>query len=82
MNSSDAAPWFSALVNVALASVLAAHFRRRVKNRVATEAKAKAAYSWFCVGVGILAGFAVFPGATAPLTFTLGIYELHAPSRW
>jgi hypothetical protein len=76
MNSSDAALWFSALVNIALASVLAAYFRRRVKNRVATEARAKSAYSWLCVGVGIFAGFAVFLGATALLNLPVGHGEV------
>ena len=76
MKSSDAAIWFSVLVNIALASVLVAHFRRRVKNHVATEGKAKAAYSWLCVGGGIFSGFAVFLGTTALFNLPVGHGEV------
>jgi len=76
MDSSDAAFWFSALVNIALASVLAAHFRRRVKNHLATEAKAKAAYSWLCVGLGIFSGFAVFLGTIVLFNLPVGHGEI------
>src|SRR3569832_59976 len=76
MDSSDATFWFSTLVNIALASVLAAHFRRRVKSHAATEAKAKVAYSWLCVGLGIFSGFAVFLGTIVFFNLPVGHGEV------
>src|SRR3569832_1853314 len=76
MDSSDATFWFSTLVNIALASVLAAHFRRRVKSHAATEAKAKVAYSWLCVGLGIFSGFAVFLGTIVIFNLPVGHGEV------
>jgi|APLak6261661892_1056031.scaffolds.fasta_scaffold26887_2 uncharacterized membrane protein YdfJ with MMPL/SSD domain len=76
MNSSDIALCLSALVNIALASFLTAHFRRRVREQVTTESKAKTAYSWLCVGVGVFSGFAVFLGATTLLNLPVGHGEV------
>lgn len=76
MDSLDAALWFSALVNIALASALTAHFRRRVKKHPTTEAKAKAAYSWLCVGFAIFSGVAVFPGTIALFNLPVGHGEV------
>ena len=76
MNSSDPALWLSALVNIALASFLAVHCRRRVKSHIATEARAKTAYSWLCAGVGIFSGFAVFLGAVTLLKLPVGHGEV------
>ncbi len=72
MDTSDAAIWFSALVNIAFASILAVHFRRSVKSRFTTEAKAKVTYSWLCMGVGIFSGFAVFFGTIVLLNLPVG----------
>src|SRR3569833_813251 len=76
MDSSDATFWFSTLVNIALASALAAHFRRRVKSHAATEAKAKVAYSWLCVGLGIFSEFAVFLGTIVFFNLPVGHGEV------
>ena len=73
MNSSDVALWFSVLVNITLASVLAVHFRRRVRNHLAI---AKASYSWLCAGVGIFSGFAVFLGTMSLFNLPVGHGEV------
>ena len=76
MNSSDVALWFSVLVNITLASVLAVHFRRRVKNHLVIEAEAKASYSWLCAGVGIFSGFAVFLSTVSLFNLPVGYGEV------
>ena len=76
MDAADLVFWLCALLNVGLASALATHFRRRVKAQRLAEAKAKAIYSWLCVGIGIFSGAVIFLGSVALFHIPLGHGEI------
>ncbi|MGH8613443.1 MAG: hypothetical protein ACREYF_15860 [Gammaproteobacteria bacterium] len=76
MDAADLVFWLCALLNIGIAGALTIHFRRRVKTQWLTEAKAKAIYSWLCVGVGIFSGTVVFLGIVALFHIPLGHGEI------
>ena len=72
MDLSDCAVCFSLLVNIGLASALAVHFRRGVRDKKLNESRAKFIYSWLCLGVGLFAGCVVLLGLVWLFTLPVG----------
>jgi hypothetical protein len=64
--------WLCAVLNVALAGGLILRFRSRVTAGVLTERRAKAIYSWLCLGIGLLCGIVIFLGITGLFDMSLG----------
>lgn len=76
MYAGDAALWLSALLNVTIATALAARYRLQVKTNAITERKAKAIYSLLCLGVGLFSGIVVFFGIMLLFSIPTGHGEI------
>ena len=72
MDAADIVFWLCAVINVAIACVLIVRFRSQVRAGALTEQKAKASFTWLCLGIGAFCGIALFLGITALFDISLG----------
>ena len=72
VDAADILFWLCAVLNVALAGALILRFRSRVTAGLLTERRAKAIYSWLCLGIGLLCGIVIFLGITGLFEISLG----------
>lgn len=70
MESSDITIYFTLLLNFALASACALHFRRAVLHQRLEDASAKRRFTWLCIASSLFSGIAVF--LTILVVFNVG----------
>jgi len=64
--------WICAVLNIGAVGYSIFYFRNGVKSESIPEAKAKTFYSWFCLGMGFLAGAIIFYSAIVVFKIPVG----------
>ena len=72
MDAADILFGLCGALNAAIAIALVFRFRRHVRVGALNERRAKASYTWLCLGIGAFCGVAVFLGIATLLDISLG----------